>query len=201
MPDTVIPIPDSSRDAALTMAQEIGVPYREALVKNRYIGRTFIMPSQNSRQSSVRRKLNTIPLEFRDKDVCLVDDSIVRGNTARRIVRMAREAGANKVYLAITSPPLTSPCPYGIDMATKTEFIADGLQPEEVAAKLEADYLVYLDREAMNEAARAGNPGVSRFCNACFNGEYPTNDITPEVLETIGSERDSSRQKHFTFTT
>ena len=131
-PDVVIPTPDSARDAALAMAQGLGLPYREGLVKNRYIGRTFIMPNQSSRESSVRRKLNTIPLEFEGKDVCLVDDSIVRGNTARRIVRMAREAGANKVYLAITSPPLVSPCPYGIDMATKTEFLADGQEPQEV---------------------------------------------------------------------
>jgi amidophosphoribosyltransferase len=199
-PDVVIPIPDSSRDAAMSMAAGLGVPYREGLVKNRYIGRTFIMPSQTSRQSSVRRKLNTIPLEFRDKIVCLVDDSIVRGNTARRIVRMARDAGAKKVYMAITSPALVSPCPYGIDMATKTEFIASGIETDDVAAKLEVDYLLYLDREAMNEAARAGNPDVKQFCNACFTGEYPTGDITPEVLETIGSERESNRQKHFTFT-
>ena len=198
-PDVIIPIPDSSRDAAMAMAASLGIPYREGLVKNRYIGRTFIMPSQNSRQSSLRRKLNTIPLEFKDKEVCLVDDSIVRGNTARRIVRMAREAGAKKVYLAITSPALISPCPYGIDMATKTEFVASGLQPPEVASQLEADYLLYLDRDAMNDAARAGNPGIDDFCNACFNGEYPTGDISAEVLETIGAERDKSRQKTFSF--
>ncbi len=198
-PDVVIPVPDSSRDAAMAMAAGLGVPYREGLVKNRYIGRTFIMPSQDSRQSSVRRKLNAIPLEFRGKDVCLVDDSIVRGNTARRIVRMAREAGARKVYLAVTSPPLVSPCPYGIDMATKTEFIAAGFTTAEVATRLEADYLLYLERDAMNEAARAGNPEVESFCNACFTGEYPTGDITPEVLETIGSERDTNRQKIFSF--
>ena len=198
-PDVVIPIPDSSRDAAMAMAARMGVPYREGLVKNRYIGRTFIMPSQSARQSSVRRKLNTIPLEFRDKDVLLVDDSIVRGNTAKRIVRMAREAGARRVYLAVSSPPLVSPCPYGIDMATKTEFIAAGKTPAEVAAELEADYLMYLDREAMNAAARAGNPRVEHFCNACFTGEYPTGDITPEVLEKIEGERNSSRQKVFTF--
>ncbi|HED64169.1 MAG TPA: amidophosphoribosyltransferase [Planctomycetes bacterium] len=200
-PDVIIPIPDSSRDAAMAMANEMGIPYREGLVKNRYIGRTFIMPSQGARQSSVRRKLNTIPLEFEGKDVCLVDDSIVRGNTARRIVRMAREAGANKVYLAITSPPLISPCPYGIDMATKTEFIAGdcGEDPQEVANRLEADHLVYLDREAMNDAARAGNPEVSEFCNACFNGVYPTGDITPEVLETIGGERTENRQRTLPF--
>ena len=199
MPDVVIPVPDSSRDAAMAMADGLGVPYREGLVKNRYIGRTFIMPSQDSRQTSVRRKLNAIPLEFRGKDVCLVDDSIVRGNTARRIVRMAREAGARKVYFAVTSPPLISPCPYGIDMATKTEFIASGATTAEVASQLEVDHLLYLDREAMNEAARAGNPAIEAFCNACFTGEYPTGDITPEVLETIGSERDASRQKVFSF--
>jgi amidophosphoribosyltransferase len=199
MPDVVIPVPDSSRDAAMAMADGLGVPYREGLVKNRYIGRTFIMPSQDSRQTSVRRKLNAIPLEFRGKDVCLVDDSIVRGNTARRIVRMAREAGARKVYFAVTSPPLISPCPYGIDMATKTEFIAAGATNAEIANQLEVDHLLYLDRDAMNEAARAGNPAVEAFCNACFTGEYPTGDITPEVLETIGSERDASRQKVFSF--
>jgi amidophosphoribosyltransferase len=198
-PDVVIPIPDSSRDAAMAMAGELGVPYREGLVKNRYIGRTFIMPNQNSRQSSVRRKLNAIPLEFQGKDVCLVDDSIVRGNTARRIVRMAREAGANRVFLAITSPPLVSPCPYGIDMATKTEFIAQNGDTQEVANQLEADYLLYLAKDEMNEAGRTGNPEIEEFCNACFTGEYPTGDITPEVLEAIGSERDNSRQKTFPF--
>ena len=199
-PDVVIPIPDSSRDAAMAMAGGLGLPYREGLVKNRYIGRTFIMPSQDSRRSSVRRKLNAIRLEFQDKDVLLVDDSIVRGNTARRIVRMARDAGARRVYLAISSPPLVSPCPYGIDMATKTEFIAAGLTPAEIAAQLEADYVLYLDREAMNEAARAGNPRIEKFCNACFTGEYPTGDITREVLETIEGERASSaKQRTFTF--
>jgi amidophosphoribosyltransferase len=198
-PEVVIPIPDSSRDAAMAMAASMGVPYREGLVKNRYIGRTFIMPSQDSRQTSVRRKLNAIPLEFEDKDVLLVDDSIVRGNTARRIVRMAREAGARKVYLAVTSPPLVSPCPYGIDMATKTEFVASGRTDAEIAGWLEADFVLYLDREAMNAAASAGNPEVDGFCNACFNGEYPTGDITPQVLDRIGSERESSQQKVFSF--
>jgi amidophosphoribosyltransferase len=198
-PDVVIPVPDSSRDAAMAMATGLDLPYREGLVKNRYIGRTFIMPSQSSRQISVRRKLNAIPLEFQDKNVLLVDDSIVRGNTARRIVRMAREAGARRVYLAVTSPPLVSPCPYGIDMATKTEFVAAGRDPREVASALEADYVLYLDREAMNEAARAGNPKIERFCNACFTGEYPTGDITSDVLDRIGNERDHSRQKLFSF--
>jgi len=198
-PDVVIPIPDSSRDAAQAMAAGLDVPYREGLVKNRYIGRTFIMPNQSSRQSSVRRKLNAIPLEFRDKSVLLVDDSVVRGNTARRIVRMAREAGARKVYLAVSSPPLVSPCPYGIDMATKTEFVAAGVDAREVASRLEADFVLYLDRRAMNEAARAGNPRVRNFCNACFTGDYPTGDVTPEMLEQIEGERNQSQQRTFTF--
>jgi len=199
-PDVVIPVPDSSRDAAMAMAGKLGLPYREGLVKNRYVGRTFIMPNQNARQSSLRRKLNAIPLEFEGKDVLLVDDSIVRGNTAKRIVRMAREAGARRVYLAVSSPPLVSPCPYGIDMATKTEFIATGKTPTEVAAQLEADYLLYLDRDAMNEAARAGNPAVERFCNACFTGEYPTGDITREVLDSIEGDRLTNvNQRAFTF--
>ena len=188
-PDVVIPIPDSSRDAAMSMAQVLELPYREGLVKNRYVGRTFIMPSQDKRQNEVRRKLNAIPLEFRDKDVLLVDDSIVRGNTSARIVQMVREAGAHKVYLAITSPPLEHPCPYGIDMATKTEFVAAGRTVDEIAQAINADHLLYLDRDAMNAAARKGNPEVRHFCNACFDGEYPTGDITSEVLESIEGER------------
>jgi amidophosphoribosyltransferase len=199
IPDSVIPIPDSSRDSAMAMATAMGVPYREGLVKNRYIGRTFIMPSQDSRQNSVRRKLNTIKLEFEGKDVLLVDDSIVRGNTSLRIVRMAREAGARKVYLASTSPPLVSPCPYGVDMATKTEFVAAGRSNDEVAKLLEVDHLVYLERERMNEAARRGNPHIEKFCNACFTGEYPTGDISQEVLNEIGGER-TAMQKSFAFT-
>jgi amidophosphoribosyltransferase len=199
LPDVVVPIPDSSRDAAMAMAGRLGVPYREALVKNRYIGRTFIMPSQASRQSSVRRKLNVIAAEMEGKDVLLVDDSIVRGNTAKRIVRMVREAGARRVYVALCSPPLVSPCPYGIDMATKREFIAAGRSLAEIAAELEVDQLMYLERAAMNEAAREGNPLVEQFCNACFSGDYPTGDITPEVLAEIECERDESRQKTLPF--
>ncbi|MEX1023747.1 MAG: amidophosphoribosyltransferase [Planctomycetota bacterium] len=199
-PDVVIPIPDSSRDAAMAMAGALRVPYREGLVKNRYIGRTFIMPSQTSRQHSVKRKLNAIELEFEGKDVLLVDDSIVRGNTARRIVGMARDAGARKVYFAVSSPPLVSPCPYGIDMATKTEFLAAGLSNDEIADVLGVDHVLYLEREAMNAAARAGNPEVKSFCNACFTGDYPTGDITREILDSIECERNTSRQKTFQFT-
>ena len=192
-PDVVIPIPDSSRDAALAMAMALGVPYREGLVKNRYIGRTFIMPNQQRRTSSIRRKLNPIPLEFEGKDVLLVDDSIVRGNTAQRIARMARDAGAKKVYLAACCPPLVAPCPYGIDMATKREFVATGKDREEIRAALDVDHLVSLEREAMNAAARAGNPRIERFCNACFTGEYPTGDVTLERLQAIEDDRSRHR--------
>jgi len=193
MPDSVIPIPDSSRDAALTMAHALGLPYREGLVKNRYIGRTFIMPTQLSRRSSVRRKLNPIRIEFEGRDVLLVDDSIVRGNTSKRIVQMVREAGARRVYLASTSPPLVAPCPYGIDMATKTEFIATGKANAEIAEELGVDYLMYLDRDAMNAAAREGNPMIEDFCNACFTGEYPTGDITADRLKAIAGDRCAHR--------
>ena len=190
VPDVVIPIPDSSRDAAMAVSETLGIPYREGLVKNRYIGRTFIMPDQQSRGTSIRRKLNPIPLEFKGKDVLLVDDSIVRGNTSRRIVRMARDAGARKVYFGVTSPPLIAPCPYGIDMASKREFIADGRTLAEIAAYMDVDHLLYLDREAMNEAARQGNPSLEAFCNACFTGDYPTSDITIERLQVMATERE-----------
>ena len=195
VPDSVIPIPDSSRDAALAMAMALGVPYREGLVKNRYIGRTFIMPNQKRRTSSIRRKLNPIVLEFEGKDVLLVDDSIVRGNTMRRIVRMAREAGARKVYVAACCPPLVAPCPYGIDMATKKEFVATGRTVEDVRLQIDADYLMYLDRDAMNAAARAGNEKIEKFCNACFTGEYPTGDVTVEELLAIENDRESNRDE------
>jgi len=195
MPDVVIPVPDSSRDAAMIMAQELGVPYREGLVKNRYIGRTFIMPNQASRNLSIRRKLNPIPLEFEDKNVLLIDDSIVRGNTSRHVVQMARKAGAKRIYFGVTSPPLTSPCPYGIDMASKREFLADGLSNDEIAASIGVDYVMYLDRTAMNRAAREGNPKIEKFCNACFTGEYPTGDVTGECLQAIAEERYSHGDK------
>ncbi|MCB9914932.1 MAG: amidophosphoribosyltransferase [Planctomycetes bacterium] len=195
IPDSVMPIPDSSRDAALSMAHGLGLPYREGLVKNRYIGRTFIMPNQKSRRSSVRRKLNPIRLEFEGKDVLLVDDSIVRGNTSKRIVQMVRDAGARKVYLASTSPPLVAPCPYGIDMATKTEFVATGRTTEQIAEQLGVDYLMYLDRDAMNEAARAGNDAIEGFCNACFTGDYPTGDITADRLLRIAGDRCANRNE------
>ncbi len=195
IPDAIIPIPDSSREAALAMAIRLGVPYREGLVKNRYIGRTFIMPNQASRQNSIRRKLNPIALEFAGKSVLLVDDSIVRGNTARKVVQIARDAGATNVYLASCSPPLVSPCPYGVDMATKLEFLAIDKDNQSIAEALGADYLMYLDRDRMNEAGRTGNPEIKKFCNACFTGEYPTGDITIERLNAIASDRTKNRDE------
>ena len=200
MPDTVIPIPDSSREAAMAMAEKLGLPYREGLVKNRYVGRTFIMPSQDARASGVRRKLNAIPLEFEGKDVLLVDDSIVRGTTSKRIVEMVREAGAKKVYMAITSPPLVAPCPYGIDMATKTEFVATNRSTDEIAQHIGADRLLYLDLDRMNQCARAGNQGIEAFCNACFTGKYPTGDVTREMLSAIEVERNTSHAQLSAFT-
>ncbi|HEX9792631.1 MAG TPA: amidophosphoribosyltransferase [Planctomycetota bacterium] len=187
-PDVVIPIPDSSRDAALAMAQRLDIPYREGFIKNRYIGRTFIMPNQEARKSAIRRKLNPIPLEFRDKNVLLVDDSIVRGNTSRKLVEVSRNARARKVYFASTSPPLVAPCPYGIDMATRTDFVARDRTIDEVREEIGADYLTYLDIDRLNAAARVGNPKIQAFCNGCFTGEYPTQEAG-EHLEAIELER------------
>jgi amidophosphoribosyltransferase len=191
-PDVVIPIPDSARDAALSMANALDLPYREGFIKNRYIGRTFIMPNQQERQSSIRRKLNPIPLEFNGKNVLLVDDSIVRGNTSNRIIEAARNAGAKKVYFAATSPPLIAACPYGIDMATEKDFVARGLEIDEVRRKIGADYLMYLDIERMIQAAKVGNPKIEAFCTGCFTGVYPTQDAA-EHLVALAAERASAR--------
>ncbi|NQU49208.1 MAG: amidophosphoribosyltransferase [Planctomycetes bacterium] len=191
-PDVVIPIPDSARDAALSMAQALDKPYREGFIKNRYVGRTFIMPNQEERQQSIRRKLNPIPLEFEGKDVLLVDDSIVRGNTSRRIIETARAAGARKVYFAATSPPLVAPCPYGIDMATEKDFIARGREVEQVRRSIGADYLAYLDLDRMVDAAKVGNPKIKGFCTGCFTGKYPTSDAE-EHLVALAAERAEAR--------
>ncbi len=187
--DAVIPVPESARTAALSLAQALDVPYREGLVKNRYVGRTFIMPGQKQREESIRRKLNPIRSEFEGRDVLLVDDSIVRGNTSRKIVQMARRSGARRVYFASCSPPLRFPCLYGIDMSTKREFIARNHTVDEVCRMIEADHLVYLPLGALERAAREDNPEMARFCNACFSGNYPTGDVTPEMMETIERER------------
>jgi amidophosphoribosyltransferase len=187
--DVVIPIPDSARTAALAMAQAIGVPYREGLVKNRYVGRTFIMPSEGERKTSLRHKLNAIEEEFRGKDVLLVDDSIVRGNTSRQIVGLAREAGARRVLFASMSPPLVHPCVYGIDMSTRREFIARDRTHAEVAAAIGADAVIYQTLDDLVGAVTEGTPRIERMCTACFSGDYPTGDITPQMLLQIEHER------------
>ena len=187
--DVVVPVPDSARDAAVEIARVLGLRYREALVKNRYIGRTFIMPSDRSRKSSVRQKLNPIVSELKGKNVLLVDDSIVRGNTSRAIIELVRECGAKKVYFASYSPPLRHPCVYGIDMQTKTEFIARNANIDQIARKLKADKVIYQSLEDLENAVTLGNKKLHNFCSACFSGVYPTGDVTPELLEQIESER------------
>jgi amidophosphoribosyltransferase len=187
--DVVIPVPDSACTAALGLAQRLGLPYREGLVKNRYVGRTFIMPDDGERRRSVRRKINTIDEEFRDKKVLLVDDSIVRGTTSRKIVELARLAGAKKVYFASTSPPLVNPCVYGIDMSTRREFVARDRDNGEIAAQIGADAVVYQTLDDLVEAVREGGPEIKQMCTACFSGHYPTGDITSEMLLQIEQER------------
>jgi amidophosphoribosyltransferase len=187
--DVVIPVPDSARTAALAMAQELGIPYREGLVKNRYVGRTFIMPNEDERRKSVRHKLNTIEDEFRGKDVLLVDDSIVRGNTSRQIVQLARAAGARKVYFASTAPALVHPCVYGIDMSTRREFVARGRTTAEIAREIGADAVIYQDLEDLTGAVLEGQRRIKTMCTACFSGDYPTGDITAGMLLQIEKER------------
>ena len=193
--DVVIPIPDSSRTAALPLANELGVKYREGFVKNRYIPRTFIMPGQSIRKKSVRRKLNAIGLEFKDKNVLLVDDSIVRGTTSKEIVQMARESGAKRVYLASAAPPVRYPNVYGIDMPTSKELIAFNRTVEEVAEIIGVDWLVYQDIEDLLSSARRGNQELTHFDTSCFTGEYVTGDIGQDYLIRIESMRHDLAKK------
>jgi amidophosphoribosyltransferase len=187
--DTVIPIPDSSRPAALQLAISLNLPYREGFVKNRYIGRTFIMPGQTQRKNSVRQKLNTIAQEFRGKDVLLVDDSIVRGTTSREIVQMARDAGARKVYLASAAPPVRFPNVYGIDMPTRRELIASDRTDEQIRLEIGVDVLVYQSLDALRAAVRSVNPTVTHFETSCFDGNYVTGDVTAEYLHSVENQR------------
>ena len=187
--DVVIPIPDSARTAALAMAQALSIPYREGLVKNRYVGRTFIMPSDHERKRSLRHKLNAIEEEFAGKDVLLVDDSIVRGHTSRQIVQLARQAGARRVLFASMSPPLVHPCVYGIDMSTRREFIARGRSHEEVAREIGADAVIYQTLEDLSAAVIEPDRKIEHLCTACFSGRYPTGDITSAMLLSIEHER------------
>jgi amidophosphoribosyltransferase len=189
--DAVIPIPDSSRPSAMALATRLNLPYREGFVKNRYIGRTFIMPGQATRRKSVRQKLNAISQEFRGRNVLLVDDSIVRGTTSREIIMMAREAGAKKVYFASASPPVRFANVYGIDMPTRSELIAAFRNDEEICREIGADALIYQDLDSLKTAVREVNPAVSRFETSCFDGSYITGDVTALYLQHIESRRDA----------
>ncbi|MFZ5558041.1 MAG: amidophosphoribosyltransferase [Pseudomonadota bacterium] len=193
--DVVIPIPDSSRPAALQLANRLGIDFREGFVKNRYIGRTFIMPGQAVRKRSVRQKLNAINVEFRGKNVLLVDDSIVRGTTSREIVQMAREAGAHKVYFASAAPPVRYPNVYGIDMPTRSELIANGRDDDEIAREIGTDWLVYQDLDGLKAAVREINPALTSFEASCFDGNYITGDVTPEYLDRLEGSREGRGQE------
>lgn len=193
--DVVIPIPETSTDIALRIAHELGVPYRQGYVKNRYVGRTFIMPGQEQRKNSVRRKLNTISSEFKDKNVLLVDDSIVRGTTSEQIVEMARLAGAKKVYFASAAPEIRYPNVYGIDMPTKNELIAYGRSVEEIAELIGVDRLIFQDLSDLTEAVRQENPSIQHFDTSVFTGEYITGDVSKEYLENIASARNDKAKQ------
>jgi amidophosphoribosyltransferase len=187
--DVVIPIPESSRPSAMQLAHRIGKPYREGFVKNRYVGRTFIMPGQAVRKKSVRQKLNAIGMEFKGRNVLLVDDSIVRGTTSKEIVQMAREAGAAKVYMASAAPPVRFPNVYGIDMPTREELIAHGRSVEEIRQFIGADALIYQDVDAMKRAVHALNPRLDGFEASCFDGHYITGDVTAQDFAALEAQR------------
>ena len=192
--DVVIPIPESSRPSAMELAQLLGLPYREGFVKNRYVGRTFIMPGQSVRKKSVRQKLNVIGSEFKGRNVLLVDDSIVRGTTSREIVQMARDAGARKVYLASAAPPVRFPNVYGIDMPTPDELVAHGRTVDEVRQIIGCDALIYQDVDAMKQAVGQLNPKLGEFDASCFDGEYVTGDITAEDIARLNQGRDQTEE-------
>jgi len=187
--DVVMPIPDTSRPSALQLAYALGLPYREGFIKNRYIGRTFIMPGQAVRKKSVRQKLNPVASEFKGRNVLLVDDSIVRGTTSKEIVQMARDAGAKKVYFASAAPAVRYPNVYGIDMPTRAELLATGRNEEQIAQEIGADAVIYQELSALMAAVNSVNPQLGEFETSCFDGKYITGDITPEYLEAIESSR------------
>jgi amidophosphoribosyltransferase len=190
--DVVIPIPDTSRTSALQLANTLGIKYREGFIKNRYIGRTFIMPGQQQRKKSVRQKLNAIDLEFRGKNVMLVDDSIVRGTTSSKIIEMARDAGANKVYFASAAPPVRYPNVYGIDMPVSNELIAHGRSEAEICEEIGADWLVYQELEDLIRAVEKGNPKISQFDTSVFTGNYVTGDIGVQYLSDLETMRNDA---------
>ena len=191
--DSVIPIPDSSRPSAMELATRLNLPYREGFVKNRYIGRTFIMPGQAQRRKSVRQKLNTIAQEFRGKNVLLVDDSIVRGTTSKEIVQMARDAGARKVYFASAAPPVRFANVYGIDMPSRHELIASDRNDEEICREIGADGLIYQDLESLKAAVHSLNPSITVFETSCFDGCYVTGDVSAEYLTSVENQRSDGK--------
>jgi amidophosphoribosyltransferase len=193
--DVVIPIPESSRPSAAQLAQLLGLPYREGFVKNRYVGRTFIMPGQAVRKKSVRQKLNVIASEFKGRNVLLVDDSIVRGTTSKEIVQMARDAGARRVYLASAAPPVRYPNVYGIDMPTSSELVAHNRSVEEIREIIGCDALIYQDVEGMKKAVGSLNPAIADFDASCFDGVYVTGDITSDDLTRLGAARGGSEEE------
>ena len=193
--DVVIPIPESSRPSASQLAHLLGIPYREGFVKNRYVGRTFIMPGQGVRKKSVRQKLNVIASEFKGRNVLLVDDSIVRGTTSREIVQMARDAGARKVYLASAAPPVRFPNVYGIDMPTPDELVAHDRTVEEIRQVIGCDALIYQDVEGMKRAISSLNPALDGFDASCFDGVYVTGDVTAETIAAMNSSRADTAEK------
>ena len=193
--DAIIPIPESSRPSAMQLAQLLGIPYREGFVKNRYVGRTFIMPGQGTRKKSVRQKLNAIGSEFKGRKVLLVDDSIVRGTTSKEIVQMARDAGAVKVYLASAAPPVRYPNVYGIDMPTKAELVAHGRTVEEIRQVIGADALIYQDVQAMKQAVGKINPAVQGFEASCFDGCYITGDISDAEVTALNEGRNRGEEE------
>jgi len=192
--DVVMPIPDSSRPAALEVATKLAKPYREGFIKNRYIGRTFIMPGQEQRKKSVRQKLNAMPIEFAGKNVLLVDDSIVRGTTSREIVQMARESGAKKVFFASAAPPVRYPNVYGIDMPTPDELIATGRTGAQIAEAIGADAVIYQDLADLIEDVRKLNPAIRKFDCSCFDGVYVTGDVSQEYLDKLAANRHDREQ-------
>jgi amidophosphoribosyltransferase len=187
-----MPIPDTSRPSAQQLANRLNLDYREGFIKNRYVGRTFIMPGQSVRRKSVRQKLNAMSIEFRGKNVLLVDDSIVRGTTSHEIVQMARDAGANKVYFASAAPPVRFPNVYGIDMPTRAELIASGRSDEEIREAIGADALIYQDIESMKQSVRDLGPHLARFEASCFDGHYITGEVSPEYLDRIEAARNAA---------
>jgi amidophosphoribosyltransferase len=190
--DVVIPIPSTSRVAAQEIAAQLKLPYRDALVRNRYVGRTFIMPGQAQRRLSVRRKLNPIPKFFHGKNVLLVDDSIVRGTTIQEIIAMVREQGAKKVYVCSAAPPVRFPNVYGIDMPARSELIASGRSVQELANDIGADELIFQDLEDLKQAIIEAAPGLTQFDTAIFDGKYVTGDITEEYLNTLEQKRNDA---------